>query len=186
MSVQVSLSVLDSISVASPCSMRWEDMTGDDRVRHCQHCNLNVYNLSGMTRKESEDLLLTRTGRLCARFYRRADGTVLTADCPVGLAAARQRLMRLATRVAAAAVALLTGGVLLGDRSRATASLGAREPFSFIRAWLSPVVPMPPPIMGRMMMGDVCTTVAPTPSTQPPTPAPTDVSIAMPSFLGGR
>ncbi len=35
-----------------------------------------------------------REGELCVRFYRRADGTMLTADCPRGLAAVRLRMRR--------------------------------------------------------------------------------------------
>jgi hypothetical protein len=32
--------VLENIRVASPCPANWEKMTGDDRVRYCQECNL--------------------------------------------------------------------------------------------------------------------------------------------------
>jgi hypothetical protein len=39
---------------------------------------------------------------LCATFYRRADGTILTQDCPVGLAAVRERARWMFGRVAAA------------------------------------------------------------------------------------
>lgn len=59
-------------------------MPGDDCVRRCSACRLNVYNLSGMTRGEAAELLHRTEGRLCVRFYRRKDGTVLTSDCPVG------------------------------------------------------------------------------------------------------
>jgi hypothetical protein len=34
---------------------------------------------------EAERLVVEKEGRLCVRFHRRADGTVLTRDCPVGL-----------------------------------------------------------------------------------------------------
>src|SRR5579872_5483516 len=78
---------LDDVRIASPCSARWEDMVGDDRVRHCGQCEKDVYFLSGMTRTEAEALLAARGASLCARIFRRADGTVLTADCPVGIAA---------------------------------------------------------------------------------------------------
>jgi hypothetical protein len=60
-------------------------MFGDERVRHCSSCNLNVYNLSGMTRREVSDLVHLAEGRLCIRFFRRKDGTLLTADCPIGM-----------------------------------------------------------------------------------------------------
>jgi len=90
------LSLLDNIRVASPCPASWEKMTGDDRVRFCQECKLNVYNLSEMTRLEGERLIANREGRLCVRFYRRADGTILTRDCPKGLRARVRRLSRIA------------------------------------------------------------------------------------------
>lgn len=58
-------------------------MSGDDRVRFFGDCRLNVYNLSGMTRREATDLIQLQEGRLCVRFYRRKDGTLVTRDCPV-------------------------------------------------------------------------------------------------------
>jgi hypothetical protein len=39
-----------------------------------------------MTAAEVSALIVETEGRLCARIYRRADGTVLTSDCPVGAA----------------------------------------------------------------------------------------------------
>lgn len=59
-------------------------MEGDDRVRFCPECELNVYNLSAMTEEQALALVQEREGRLCVRFYQREDGTVLTSDCPVG------------------------------------------------------------------------------------------------------
>ena len=85
---------LDDIRIASPCTMRWEDMTGGDRVRFCAACQKNVFNLSDMKRGEALDLMRSTEGRVCARFYRRKDGTILTADCPVGLRLAARRAKR--------------------------------------------------------------------------------------------
>ena len=94
---------LDAIDVASPCSASWDSMRGDERVRHCEDCQLNVYNLSEMTRDAARDLIAKQEGRLCVRFYRREDGTLLTRDCPVGL----QKLRRAAQRAWVRAAALL-------------------------------------------------------------------------------
>lgn len=77
--------MLDQIKIASPCSADWDRMEGDDRVRFCGECKKNVFNLSEMTRRDAEALLKETNGNLCARIYRRTDGTVLTEDCPVGL-----------------------------------------------------------------------------------------------------
>jgi hypothetical protein len=102
---RVSAITLDNVRVASPCPASWENMTGDDRIRYCEECKLNVYNLSDMTRAEAERLISGREGRLCVRFYRRADGTVLTQDCPKGL----QAMMRRVSRVAGAVLTTIMG-----------------------------------------------------------------------------
>jgi hypothetical protein len=86
---------LERIRIASPCSVGWERMVGDDRVRFCHQCNLNVYNISRMTAGQVEALIDQTEGRFCARLYRRADGTILTRDCPVGLRAIRRRVSRI-------------------------------------------------------------------------------------------
>lgn len=103
MSTTIHLPLLDSVRVASPCDVRWEDMTGNDRRRHCTECDLDVHNISEMSRDDAEHLLSTLSeGRVCARFYRRVDGTILTKDCPVGLAAARRAFLRATSRFSAA------------------------------------------------------------------------------------
>ena len=98
--------LLRRVRVASPCAASWDRMEGDARVRFCRECNLNVYNLSEMTRAEAEALVARTEGRLCARFYRRADGTVLTQDCPKGLRAVRARVSRAAGAGLAAVLSL--------------------------------------------------------------------------------
>lgn len=90
-------------------------MTGDDRQRHCRRCNLNVYNLSEMSRNEAEAFLAECEGRVCVKLYRRHDGTVITKDCPVGLAAVRAQVVR---------IALATVGLLLGFTATALTALG--------------------------------------------------------------
>jgi hypothetical protein len=96
------LPILDNIRVASPCTASWDEMTGDERTRHCHKCDKQVYNLSDMTRAEAEALLLEKQGKLCARYYRRSDGTIMTADCRVGVVASRKRKL-----IASGAMALL-------------------------------------------------------------------------------
>ncbi len=53
---------------------------------------MHVYNLSEMTSLEAENLVLEKEGKLCVRFLRRKDGTILTQDCPVGLRHIRARV----------------------------------------------------------------------------------------------
>ncbi len=99
------LPVLPNLRVASPCSADWNQMTGDERVRHCGSCNKNVYNLSSMTRDEAEALIVAKEGRLCVRYFQRKDGTILLKDCEVGVSKARKRKL-----IAAGAAVLLAGG----------------------------------------------------------------------------
>src|SRR3569833_3413671 len=74
------LPILDNIRVATPCSADWNDMVGDERVRHCGKCDKDVFNLSQMTREDAEALLQEKQGNLCARYYQRADGTNQTSN----------------------------------------------------------------------------------------------------------
>jgi hypothetical protein len=98
-----SASLLDRAYVATPCTADWERMEGDEKKRFCGQCSLHVYNVSAMSRGEAEAVIARTEGRLCMRLYRRADGTVITRDCPVGLRAVRRRVAR-ATGAAFAAV----------------------------------------------------------------------------------
>lgn len=107
--------ILASIRIASPCPARWTDMTGDDRSRFCAQCQKHVYHLSGMTAEAIATLVIEKEGDFCARFYQRPDGSMLTADCPVGAARFPRRLRRLVLAsvpllVAAAMVNAWAGG----------------------------------------------------------------------------
>ncbi|MBS1793517.1 MAG: hypothetical protein JSS81_06665 [Acidobacteria bacterium] len=134
-------SPLKNLKIASPCSQDWNAMIGDDRRRYCGECRLNVYNLSGMTRAEAEELVLSAEGRLCVRFYKRADGSVLTQDCPVGWAKVKAR-----TKVYVTALASLIFSFF--------GALGLVSAFNRTRE--------------RVLMGDVAlTTPTPTPKSTP-------------------
>src|SRR5215210_8235370 len=100
---------LDGVRVAAPCKADWGKMTGDERMRYCDRCSLHVYNLSGMTRREAEGLVAGTEGRLCVRFYLRADGTILTRNCPVGLSALKRRAARVAGSALSALLGLFAG-----------------------------------------------------------------------------
>lgn len=97
---------IDRLRIASSCPASWETMAGDERVRFCDLCNLHVYNIAEMTTTDAEALIANTEGRICARLYRRADGTVITKDCPVGLRALRRRAAKVAGVVFAAFMSL--------------------------------------------------------------------------------
>jgi hypothetical protein len=100
---------LSRVRVASPCTADWDSMIGDERVRFCGQCELNVYNLSALTRTQAENLIGGTERRLCVRFYRRRDGSIITQNCPVGLRALKLRLSRIRKAVAAALFGFFAG-----------------------------------------------------------------------------
>ncbi len=102
-------SPLNNIKIASPCSANWDAMLGDDKKRFCGDCKLNVYNLSGMSQTEAENLLIESEGRVCVRFYRRNDGTILTQDCPIGWAKVKKNISRTAAATVSLIIGLFTG-----------------------------------------------------------------------------
>ena len=162
---------LDNIRIASPCNADWDQMFGNDRARFCGQCKLNVYNLSAMTREEAELLIGRTEGRLCVRYFRRADGSVMTKDCPVGLRAIRRRMSYVARAVGSAVLGFLAGLGLYAIRppSPGFTTMGAIA----VPMRTLPVVQEPPSIpepyaiergelhMGRVGLGKVVGTPAP-------------------------
>ncbi len=104
---------LESLTIASPCEVNWDEMTGDEQTRFCDHCEKNVYNISEMSRKEAENLIRENEGNVCVRMYRRHDGTVINDDCPVGLRTLRRgyRFLKARTWQIAAAFAAIVSSV---------------------------------------------------------------------------
>ena len=95
-------------------------MRGDDRVRHCGDCDQRVYDLSELTLIEAEALIVAKEGRMCVRFYERADGTMILRDCAIPRRSVASRI------AGAAAVATLAGTLGCGPKPRPHAP--AREP----------------------------------------------------------
>lgn len=171
-------SLLDDVRIASPCKASWDDMVGDDRVRFCGQCAKNVFNLSALSRDAAEALLRAADARqadsgagVCVRLYRRADGTVITADCPDGLRRKKRRL----------ALFGAVGAGLMAAGAAATAST-ARRPMPVDVAVASPTVagpgetsipvtPVPFPLMG-----DVATPPPTSSSVVTPPPTPSTVT----------
>jgi len=143
---------LQQIAIAKPCPANWDEMTGDERARFCQHCQKNVYNLSTMTAQEAVELVRAKEGKLCVRFYRRRDGTMLTSDCPVGVREYYRRAQRSVAMAVATFIALLTGG-----ESKAYSLF--KLPVTELRGEVAV------PTTGVMIMGDVAM-----PATNPPPP----------------
>ncbi len=102
---------LNDLRIASPCPMQWAKMelTEEQAVRFCGDCKKKVYNIADMNAEEAS-MVLQRAqaagGSACVRLYRRADGTVITDDCPIGLRRVRDMWQRLKSTAAALAIVL--------------------------------------------------------------------------------
>jgi hypothetical protein len=124
-----------------------------------------------MTRPDAEALIAKHEGkRLCARFYRRPDGTVMTQDC--------FSVRRAARRAAARTVMLVASLVLgiVGWTAWAFASSRFRdepprprdiEPFRTVLNWLDPPTPPAVPGITRATMGGACAPPQPSPISAP-------------------
>lgn len=155
--VAVKTPSLELIQIASPCTADWNAMVGDDRTRHCSDCRLNVYNISEMTRDEALAFLSQREGRTCVRMYKRADGTVISRDCPVGLAAVRVKVVRLVLATVGLVFALACTAIAAFGRFPGANGLLANGKIERVRERYFPTQ--------WAVMGDICVT-----PTQPPAP----------------
>jgi hypothetical protein len=160
------LPLLDQVRVASPCTADWNEMLGDERVRFCLSCEKNVFNLSSMAKDDAETLLRERLGDdLCIRFYQRADGTILTADCPVGVKKKRRKKLALAV-AGAGAMAAAAATMFM----KQTCSMGAVAGGAMYQGELTPVNVDPLPV----------------PPVAPIAPVPTTTTTADERHPGGR
>lgn len=168
---------LDSVRVATPCHADWDKMQGDDSARFCPSCAKNVYNLSAMTSAQAQQLLQEKEGHLCIRFFQREDGTMLTQDCPVGVAALKERSPSFALWAGVASLVLLAGALV--SPSFLSNAQAQPDPNS---GQVPAQTATPEPQSAPAMMGDFAfapsATVAPTPNQ--PKAAPTSKPAPQP------
>jgi hypothetical protein len=149
------------LRISSPCPESWDAMPGDDRIRFCNRCNLNVYNLAVMSREETDALVRKNKGRLCGRLYLRGNRKATLRDCAGG------RRVKLIRRAITLAVLLVIGAVSWLLRKVEEPDRSIHPPL--IRKalnWIDPEqqTPLPP------MLGRICPTTPPQPPPQPPPP----------------
>jgi hypothetical protein len=150
------------LKISSPCPKTWEDLVGNDRVRYCGQCKLNVYNLAEMSSEEIEGLIRRTEGRLCGRLYLRGDRTASLMNCPTSARKQRiRRIVAVASVLALAAFAWIFRGMQGPDRSR-------------LPAWVRDAVELidpQPPSHSYEIVGKICP--PPLPPQPPPQPIPT-------------
>ncbi len=134
------LDVIDvnALTIASPCKASWNAMEGDDRARFCGHCDKHVYNIATLTRMEVSDLVRRTEGDFCGQLYRRRDGTVLTADCPIGAPAFSSGVVHRVMTYAVLGIGFLATALYVkaaGDRSPSWPPTGSGATFSDWTDW---------------------------------------------------
>jgi hypothetical protein len=148
-------SLLDNVRIASPCHALWSEMEGDDKMRYCKLCKLNVYDVSNMTKPEAEKLIRDTNATACLRLHYRSDGRIITRDCPVGFAAVKRRIRY--------AVAIASAIALAGWAKASTFWISGESPAdsSFGQLYAQAkdkIIPPPPPRtvttapVGKMMV----------------------------------
>jgi hypothetical protein len=149
---------LAELHVANPCPADWEKMIGgNDRVRHCPTCQREVYNLSAMNSQNAEEVLKRKEqGRVCVRFARRADGTVITQESqPQGSGTARKVLLLIVALLGLFVLSSFLGWPDAtekpGSRQDLIEHLRQHEPLKTVLNWLWP--PPPPPSEDTWGMG---------------------------------
>jgi hypothetical protein len=145
-------------------------------VRFCLSCEKNVYNLSAMTRDAAEELLRERLGNdLCIRFYQRADGTILTQDCPTGVKKKRRKKLALAVAgagamAAAAATAFMSRSTCDGSSKMAEMTGAVAGGAMYPGDPVTPVTPDVKEVKGDTGKTPWVTGSAPPPVARPPAP----------------
>jgi ankyrin repeat protein len=120
---------LDQITIPTPCNADWDSMVGNDQVRFCEHCNLQVTDLSSMTRRQAMQMVARSKGRVCVRYIQRPDGRLLTRKMP-------ERLYRISRRVSRIAAGAFTATLSLSSaaaQTPSTSSLQSRENVELVK-----------------------------------------------------
>lgn len=134
----------DRMIIPAPCDADWDSMIGNNRVRFCEHCKLQVTNLSGLTRQEAMRIVAQSEGRLCVRFVRRNDGSILSKPMPEQLHQISRRVSRLAAGAFSATITLTSvAAQTTNSQSRPAVAAEASAPRIGVGGSLSGVVSDP-------------------------------------------
>ena len=116
--------LLTQLEIKKPCSADWDQMTGNSRIRFCEHCQLSVNDLSSLTLKRVRRLIAKSKGQLCVRYHRDPAGNPILAQVP-------EKLNRIGKRVSRVAAGMFTATLGLSNASgnAATSTQAYQEVF---------------------------------------------------------
>jgi hypothetical protein len=63
------------------CGARWEEMDGENCVRKCWRCGLDVFDLSNGTQQDAERFIVQSKSRSTNKLWRRSDGRYVRGEC---------------------------------------------------------------------------------------------------------
>ncbi|MBX9687168.1 MAG: PepSY domain-containing protein [Candidatus Obscuribacterales bacterium] len=106
------------LEIPKPCSVPWESMKGSSRIRFCDQCQKNVFNISDMTESEAVNLIVSREGKVCISMLKRADGTIVSDECPPILRPLRDGYKKLAAAFSALMALSLASAPVNSEESK--------------------------------------------------------------------
>jgi hypothetical protein len=127
---------LKNLTVPTPCPADWDSMIGNDQVRFCEHCSLDVHNLSQMTRAQAERLVAQSNGRLCVRYHRSSTGQPLTLPVGQKLHGISRRVSRIAAGAFTATLSV-TSAVAQGSASYRSGNANPANETQPVARWAS-------------------------------------------------
>lgn len=69
---------LENFEVPQPCAMNWDEMTGNEEVRHCGKCQHQIYNISEMPKRRALKVLNQPNERVCISYLQDEQNQVIT------------------------------------------------------------------------------------------------------------
>ena len=103
------------LRITSPCSVSWDSMIGNDRVRFCEHCQIAVHNLDLTSRKQVRRLIARSEGRICISYQQPATERKTISPAPI--------LHKIGRRTARIAAGAFSASLSISSAVAATAPL---------------------------------------------------------------
>lgn len=151
---------LDNLILSYHCPVDWNSMDGNEHERFCKRCSKTVFNISDLSKAEANQFLKEKVGLdTCVKFYRRADGTIKTDNCPRIIRPLRNASLRVIERASLfTSLIFISICNLLPSYAQPKKVDPSKSPCSMPNPFAAPVaspkaapVPFAPPItMGRV------------------------------------
>ena len=115
------------IDIPEPCSEDWNELSGDERARHCKRCSKDVHSLSALT--EAQIVELVARDNVCISLEIDREGSLVSAEPKARAPGRASRVLLTAALTALAACGHRAGGspIPAGADSGGGVRLGTTE-----------------------------------------------------------